>query len=154
MITKEKILEIIEDQIVADGYFVVEVKVRTGNRISVYVDGNEGVTIEYIKKVSRLIESSFDREVEDFEMEVSSPGIGQPLKVLAQYVKSIGKTVKVTLMDGSVIDGILENATNEGFSVKSEKMEKRDGDKKKCLYAAVHSFTYKEVKSVIDVIIF
>ena len=51
----------------------------------------EGVTIEECAKVSRIIESGLDREIEDFELEVSSPGLNSPFKVLPQYFKNIGK---------------------------------------------------------------
>lgn len=154
MITKEKVLEIIDSQIIDDGYFVVEVKVKTGNRIQVYIDGNQGITIEYIKQISRLIEGSFDREIEDFELEVSSPGIGQPFKVFQQYIKRLGKTVQVTLSNGSTLQGLLEHANEEGFSIKTETKEKREGETKKSLHVDVHQFKFQEVKSVIDIITF
>ncbi len=154
MITKDKVLEILNGQIVGDGYYVVDVKVSSGNKIMVSVDGPQGITIEYIKKVSRLIEGSFDREVEDFELEVSSPGIGQPFKVYQQYLKCILKPVKVTLKNSSVVEGVLVSANQDSFVVKVEVKEKREGDSKKKLYVEEKQFTMDEVKSVIETIIF
>ena len=154
MITKEQILEIIQNQVEEDGFFVVDVKVRAGNRILVCVDGAQGITIESIKKISRLIEGSFDREVEDFELEVSSPGIGQPFKVLQQYIKNRGKQVEVTVAANNVVQGVLEVVESDSFTIKVEKMEKREGKKKKSLHVEMQTYNYKDVKSVIEIITF
>ncbi len=154
MITKEQILEIIQNQVEEDGFFVVDVKVRAGNRILVCVDGAQGITIESIKKISRLIEGSFDREVEDFELEVSSPGIGQPFKVLQQYIKNRGKQVEVTVTANNVVQGVLEVVEPDSFTIKVEKMEKREGEKKKSLHVEMQTYNYKDVKSVIEIITF
>ncbi len=154
MITKEHILEIIQNQVEEDGFFVVDVKVRAGNRILVCVDGAQGITIESIKKISRLIEGSFDREVEDFELEVSSPGIGQPFKVLQQYIKNRGKQVEVTVAANNVVQGVLEVVESDSFTIKVEKMEKREGEKKKSLHVEMQTYNYKDVKSVIEIITF
>lgn len=154
MITKEQILEIIQNQVEEDGFFIVDVKVRAGNRILVCVDGAQGITIEAIKKISRLIEGSFDREVEDFELEVSSPGIGQPFKVLQQYIKNRGKQVEVTIAANNVVQGVLEEVEPDCFTVKVEKIEKRDGEKKKSLHVEMQTYNYKDVKSVIEIITF
>ena len=154
MITKEQILEIIQNQVEEDGFFVVDVKVRAGNRILVCVDGAQGITIESIKKISRLIEGSFDREVEDFELEVSSPGIGQPFKVLQQYIKNRGKQVEVTVAANNVVQGVLEVVEPDSFTIKVEKMGKREGEKKKSLHVEMQTYNYKDVKSVIEIITF
>lgn len=154
MITKEQILDIIQNQVVEDGFFVVDIKVRAGNRILVCIDGDQGITIESIKKISRLIEGSFDREVEDFELEVSSPGIGQPFKVIEQYLKTKGKQVEVTVTATVIVQGILEEVDTDCFTIKVEKMEKREGEKKKSLHTEMQTYKYKEVKSVIEIITF
>ena len=84
MITKEKILDIIQQKIEEDNYFIVEVDIKPGGRIVVLIDGDEGVSIDYCISISRLIEQSLDRDTEDFELEVSSPGLGQPLKEIGR----------------------------------------------------------------------
>lgn len=154
MITKEKVLEIIEADVTTEGFFIVEVKVRKGNLISVYVDGVDGITIEYIKKISRLIEGAFDREVEDFELEVSSPGIGKPFKVIQQYYKCVGKTIEVVLLNESSFQGVLLEANAEGITIKVEVMEKREGEKRKNLHIDTHHVQYTEIKSAIEIITF
>ncbi len=118
------------------------------------MEGAQGITIESSKKISRLIEESFDREVEDFELEVSSPGIGQPFKVLQQYIKNRGKQVEVTVTANNVVQGVLEVVEPDSFTIKVEKMEKREGEKKKSLHVEMQTYNYKDVKSVIEIITF
>ena len=124
MIKKEQILNLIQSKLREDGYFPVSVEVKSGNRIEVLIDSNEGVPVEYCMEISRLIEQSLDRDAEDFELEVPSPGIGQPFKVKEQYLKSIGRPVEVLLPDGQTQKGVLEKVDDEGFDVKEEKKVK------------------------------
>lgn len=148
MIKKEQILNLIQSKLREDGYFPVSVEVKPGNRIEVLIDSNEGAPIEYCMEISRLIEQSLDRDSEDFELEVSSPGIGQPFKVKEQYLKSIGRPVEVLLPDGQTQKGVLEKVDDEGFDVKEEKKIKPEGKKKKELQVFNHRFLFDEVKKV------
>lgn len=148
MIKKEQILNLIQSKLREDGYFPVSVEVKPGNRIEVLIDSNEGAPIEYCMEISRLIEQSLDRDSEDFELEVSSPGIGQPFKVKEQYLKSIGRPVEVLLPDGQTQKGVLEKVDDEGFDVKEEKKIKPEGKKKKELQVFNHRFRFDEVKKV------
>ncbi|MGM0376058.1 MAG: ribosome assembly cofactor RimP [Bacteroidota bacterium] len=148
MIKKEQILDLIQPKLREDGFFPVSVEVKPGNRIEVLIDSKDGAPIEYCMKISRLIEQSLDRDAEDFELEVSSPGIGQPFKVKEQYLKSIGRPVEVLLPDGQIQKGVLEEVDDEGFVVKEEKKVKLEGKKKKELQVFNHRFRFDEVKKV------
>ncbi|WP_430933761.1 ribosome assembly cofactor RimP [Saccharicrinis sp. 156] len=148
MITKEQILEIITEKIEADGCFIVEVKVSATNKIMVLIDSMDGINIDYCIQISRLIESSFDREEEDFELEVSTPGLGQPLKVLNQYKKNIGREVEVTPFESAPFKGKLTQVYEDHFSVEEEKKVKIEGKKKKELKLFNHNYKFDEVKSV------
>ncbi|TCO07990.1 ribosome assembly cofactor RimP [Natronoflexus pectinivorans] len=154
MISNEKITEIIREKVEADGFYIVDVVVKSGNRIQVEIDSEQGVPIEYCVSLSRLIEQSLDRESEDFELEVSSPGIGQPLKILRQYLKIIGKEIEVLTTDGRKISGVLSQADENGFRLKEEKMVKPEGKKRKELQVIDHDFNFEDVKSVKEVIKF
>ena len=68
-------------------------------------------------ELSRFIEEHFDRDVEDFELEVGSAGIGQPFKVLQQYINSIGYDVELLTADGKKMEGSLKSADEQGFVV-------------------------------------
>ncbi|WP_462317134.1 ribosome assembly cofactor RimP [Marinilabilia sp.] len=152
MITKEQILKLIGDKLDEDDFFLVDVSVKPGNRIEVLIDSQNGVPIEYCVEISRLIEHSLDREVEDFSLEVSSPGIGQPFKVMEQYRKCIGRPVEIVTADGRVQKGILEEVTDGGFTVSEEKKVKVEGKKKKELQVFKHQFGFDEVKRVKEIL--
>lgn len=146
MITKEQIFKLIGEKLREDGFFPVEVNVKPGNKIEVLIDSNTGVPIKYCVEVSRLIEHSLDRDSEDFELQVSSPGIGQPFKVKEQYQKCIGRPVEVFLSDGRTQKGVLEEVADEGIVLKEEKMIKPEGKKKKELQVLDHRFSFDDVK--------
>lgn len=148
MIGSTQIRTLIEDKVAGDGYFVVDVEVKPSNRIVVLLDGDQGIAIEYCVGISRMIEQELDRETEDFELEVSSPGIGQPFKVHRQFVKNVGRTVEVVAKSGMKYRGELTTVTETGFVVKEEKMVKPEGKKKKELQVYEHTFNFEDVKSV------
>ena len=154
MISQTAIIELINDKLEEDGFFLVSVDIKLSNAIVVFIDGDNGVPIEYCVTVSRLIEHSLDREVEDFSLEVSSAGIGKPFKVLRQYLKNVGKEVEVISNDKAKITGILTEASELGFKVKEEKMIKPEGKRKKELQEIVHQFNFEDIKSVKELIKF
>jgi len=152
MITKEQILELIGEKLEEDGFFLVDLSVNPGNRIEVLIDSQNGVPIEYCVEISRQIEHSLDREVEDFSLDVSSPGIGQPFKVTEQYLKCIGRPVEVMAADGRLLKGVLEEVTNNGFRVSEEKKVKVEGKKKKELQVFNHQFSFDEIKRIKEIL--
>jgi ribosome maturation factor RimP len=131
MITVEQIEKLVLEKIEGTSLFLVEVKVRPGNAIEIALDGDEGLTVEECKKVSRHVESAFDREVEDFSLEVSSPGVGKPLLVRRQFHKNIGRTVKVKTNDQLKFEGELVAVTDEGIEITYEEKEAVPGKKTK-----------------------
>lgn len=106
--------------------FLVCIKTTPDNRIKVFVDGFEGVSVEACIKLSRYLESKFDRNIEDFSLEVSSAGLGTPFQVLEQYQKALNKEVEVKLKDGIKIFGELKEITKEGILVKKNIVGKKE----------------------------
>src|SRR5699024_838368 len=100
----------VEEEIADTAYYIVEIKVSSSNQIRVIIDGNEGVKIDDCVAISRAIEGQLDRDVEDYELMVSSAGLDQPLKLLKQYQKHLGREVKLTLNSGEWMKGILHSA--------------------------------------------
>jgi ribosome maturation factor RimP len=111
--------------------FIVSISVRPGNAIEVLLDKDSGLNVEDCKKISRHVESSLDREKEDFSMEVSSPGVGKPLVVHRQYVKNVGRTVKVKVGEGEKYEGDLAEVSETGIVLKYQEKEALSGKKKK-----------------------
>jgi ribosome maturation factor RimP len=154
MITEVQIFDLIKDRLEEDGVFLVSLIVAPGNKIMVSIDSMSGISIEYCIEINKLIEHSLDREIEDFELEVGSAGIGQPFKVRQQYIKHIGKSIEVIDKGGLKIKGTLSQVIDDHFMVDEEKMVKPEGKKKKELQIIQHSYKFEEVKSVKEIITF
>ena len=86
MIEKNKVCEVVNEWLQDKDYFLVEVSIAADNKIVVEIDHKEGVWIEDCVELSRIIESRISSDVEDYELEVGSAGIGQPFKELQQYL--------------------------------------------------------------------
>ena len=109
MITEQKVRELVEEAMLESSLFAVEITVGGGNAINIVIDGDDGVGIDDCKKVSRAVEGSFDREVEDFSLEVRSAGVGQPFVLPRQYMKYLNRPVEVVMNDGKLVEGIMLN---------------------------------------------
>ena len=149
MIDKQQVISIAEKWLnTKEGYFLVDVDGTPDNRIVVEIDQAEGVWIDDCVDLSRFIESSLDRDVEDYELEVGSAGIGQPFKVLQQYINHIGQEVEVLPKSGAKIKGILVSADEKGFSIKTTRKEKVEGSKRPKTVEVEMPFGHDEVKYV------
>ncbi len=121
-----KIKELAEGLLSADpSIFLVRVHIRPINNISVYVDGDQGVTIDKCVKLNRALYKQIVEEGVcpdgEFALEVSSPGVDEPLILERQYTKNIGRVVEVTDNEGKLIEGKLLNVTTEGIEIEEEK---------------------------------
>lgn len=146
MIFKETVLQLVNDYISDSEYYVVDVNVSSDNRISVEIDAFEGVSLDYCIALSKHIEAQFDRETEDFELEVSSAGLTEPFKVLKQYEKNIGNEVEVLSKKGIKISGLLTSANEEFFTISIEKKVQLEGSKRKTTVIEDISFNYNDIK--------
>lgn len=102
-------------------YFLVRVHVRPINNISVYIDGDAGVTIEKCVQLNRalykeIVEQGVCKDGE-FALEVSSPGVDEPLQLVRQYVKNIGRPLEIKTAEGKTIEGKLLQADEKGIEL-------------------------------------
>jgi ribosome maturation factor RimP len=95
--------------------FLVGVKVDNNNKIIVHIDTPEGISIDDCVRVSRELEEKLDREREDFALEVSSPGLDSPFRVIEQYRKNVGKRIDLVKTDGEKLEGVLKKAGENGI---------------------------------------
>ena len=146
MIEKSVVIQLVNEWLEDKDYFLVDVTVSPDNRIVVEIDHAEGVWIEDCVELSRFIESKLDREQEDFELEVGSAGIGQPFKVLQQYVNHIGMDVEVLKNDGLKLMGVLKDADDEHFTITISKKVKLEGEKRPKMVDEDVTFAYNEIK--------
>jgi ribosome maturation factor RimP len=125
--------------------FLVEVKIRPGNNIKIFVDADRGMSIDklaqYNRNLYRQIEESGLFPNNDFSLEISSPGLDEPLKLRRQYLKNIGRYVEILLKSGIKIEGKLINATDGEILIEEEKGNKK---KKEIIQ---HSLSYDDIKT-------
>lgn len=125
----ETIIEALEQKInnLLEGHsshFLVEVRIKPTNNVKVFIDADEGIMlstlIEYNRKLYKEIEESGLFPADDFSLEVSSPGLDEPLKKHRQYKKNVGRYVHITKNDGTIVEGKLMEAADDGVIVETE----------------------------------
>lgn len=107
------------------GIFLVEVRITPVNNVKVFIDGDNGISIEklvqYNRKLYHDLEENGFFPNDDFSLEVSSPGLDEPIKLYRQYLKNIGRSVEVIRKDGIKTEGKLVGATETEIVVEEEK---------------------------------
>ncbi len=154
MITKEQIENLIKPKIDEEDLFQVEVSVNSSNKISVFIDGDKGVTIDQCMALSRFIEQNLKRDEEDYELDVSSAGLDLPLKVQRQYIKNIGRSVAIILKNGQKLTGKLVSANDDGINLEVEKNVVLEGKKRKQKVIEIMPLNYSDIKSTKIVVSF
>ena len=154
MISRDIIKELVLSAINETAIFVVDVKVDSANRITVEVDKPEGISIEECVRISRAIESGLDRETEDYELEVSSPGLTAPFKVIEQYRKNCGRQVNVEIRDGQKINGLLQHADDEGIVLEVKAKIREAGLKRPKTVMQTVALKFSDIKATKVVITF
>lgn len=146
MIEKNVVRELVEEWLQGKDYFLVDIVVSPDDKIIVEIDHAEGVWIDDCVSLSQYIESKLSRDQEDYELEVGSAGIGQPFKVLNQYICHIGKEVEVLTKDGRKLNGILTAADEDHFELTVSVKKKLPDQKRPKIVEEVLAFHYDEVK--------
>jgi len=126
MITESVIKQLVEEKIEGTDMFLVSAQVLPSNRIRVYVDAVNGLDVKACVQISRHIEGSLDREQEDFELEVSSPGLSEPFLHPLQYQKNVGRGIKVLTNDGNRAKGKLVKFENNTITIEPEVKKKKE----------------------------
>ena len=140
MITTETIKRLVTECTEGTDIFLVDVVVKPGNSVIVHVDRPEGISIHECVKITRFINGSLDRDVEDFSLEVSSPGLGGAFRVRQQYEKNIGHDIEVLYTDGIKVQGRLESVSDQGITLLMKGNEKEIGFEKIKTAKAIISF--------------
>ena len=156
MINESRVRELVEERIaeLENDYFIVDISVSSTNNIRVEIDGDKGVAINDCVSISRNIEGNLDREVEDYELTVSSAGMDQPFKILRQYERYMGREVESKLKGGEKLKGKLIAASEDEIQIEVSEKRKIEGKKKKELVTEVRSIPMSEVNETKVVISF
>ncbi len=113
MIDKILLKQVVEKSLEGTGLMLIDLTVNSSNEICVELDSADGVDIDSCARLTRVIEEAFDRDVEDYQLEVGSSGLTSPFKVHAQYAWNIGHDVEVLTRDGRKLHGVL-SAVEDG----------------------------------------
>jgi ribosome maturation factor RimP len=127
------------------GFFLVDLRIKPTNNIKVFIDADQGISIEKLVQLNRRlykeIEESQFFPSGDFSLEVSSPGLDEPLKMHRQYRKNLGRLVEVLLTDGVKKEGKLVELDEEAIRLEEEKGK---GKKKEIVQ---HTIPFDQIKT-------
>lgn len=128
MEVEKKVIALVEEKI-ADRpeLFLVEVKMLPNNKLIIHVDGDEGISIQDCAAISRHVGFHLEEEnvlEKAYNLEVSSPGVGEPLKLTRQYIKNIGREVSAKLVNGDKIEGELLSVDEDVIIIQAKVKEK------------------------------
>lgn len=151
MITAKTIQQLADEFLEGTPGFVVNIHVASGNVIRVALDNDDKTSIQDCMALSRHIESSLDREEEDFSLDVSSPGLDQPLVLLRQYKKLVGSEVAVLPKVGKKLEGVLVSVEEEesefsGLVLKTKEKKRIEGRKAKQWVEEDHQFKAGDIE--------
>ena len=149
MISKDKVIALAQERIneLDNGNYLVDVIISSKNAITVKMDNFDGgVSINDCVSVSRNIEHNLDRELQDFELQVSSPGLDQPFVVKEQYIKNIGKKINIIKTDDQSIAGELISIDNDEITLKEVNIIKNSKTKKKENIENTHHIKMENIK--------
>lgn len=134
MLNKDKIAAVIERYIGGTDKYLVDIEVTKTNVVDVYVDGDEGITISECVDISRFIESNFDRDLEDYELRVSSPGLDKPFRLRRQYARNINREVRLVLKNGGEVTGKLTEYTEDKLVLQTAGKKKKKEERRVEVY--------------------
>ncbi|MBR1468784.1 MAG: ribosome assembly cofactor RimP [Prevotella sp.] len=146
MIDKSVVREIVEQWLEGKEYFLVDIEVSADDRIVVEIDHADGVWIEDCVELSKFVEEHLSRDEQDYELEVGSAGLGQPFKVVQQYVNHVGKDVEVLTADGKKVQGVLTAVEEPRFTVRWQEKVKVEGKKHPVMQDVEQAFDMNKVK--------
>jgi ribosome maturation factor RimP len=148
----EKIKQFTQD--VLSGFpdvFLVKISIKPVNNIKVFADTDPGISIDTCIRINRLLYKKIEEAQlypeGDYSLEVSSPGLGEPLLLTRQYKKSVGKLLSLKLKTGLTVKGMLQSSTEDGIV-----LEIRTGKGKKEIIEN-QTYLYEEIeKALIEVV--
>jgi len=132
--------------------YIVEVRISASKRIEVFLDRDEGISFAICRKVSRYIEEKIDTSLEfgeKYTLDVSSPGIGTPLKLLKQYYKNVGRKVVIKTLDSTVFKGVMKEVTDD-FVIIESTVGKKNTKKFKIIETKIEMNNIMETKIAVS----
>ena len=154
MAFRDKILQLLEEGLKEKpSLFLVDLTVTETFKVIVTLDGDNGVNLQDCIDISRAIDNNLDREEQDYALEVASAGVSTPLKMVRQYRKNIGRTLKVKTTTES-IEAVLEQVSDESIVLSWTAREPKEIGKGKETVEHKREIPYSDIKEAIVTIIF
>ena len=154
MAFKDKVNDLITQALLEKpSVFLIDLTISDSFKITVNIDGDNGVILQDCIDLSRAIENNLDREEQDFSLEVASVGVGSPLKMIRQYKKNVGRTLIVKLETQTIEAELVE--ANDNFIILSwEARERKKIGKGKETVPKRQEIPYTEIKEAIVTVTF
>jgi ribosome maturation factor RimP len=146
MIDKNVVETIVEEWLQNGDYFLVDISMSPDHRIVVEIDHADGVWIEDCAELSRFVQERLGEELDDYDLEVGSAGLGQPFKVARQYVNHVGKDVEVLTAEGRKVQGVLKDVDGDRFTVTVREKQKVEGKKRPVMADVDYEYDMNNVK--------
>lgn len=146
MIDKDLIRQTIEEKLASTDCFLVSLSISGDNQIMVEIDSETSVDLDFCVELTRYIEQHFDRDAEDYSLEIGSYSITKPFVDRRQYRKNIGRKVEVLTEESKKIRGTLVAVDNDGFTLEIEEKELVEGQKRKKLVKKEITLLYNSIK--------
>lgn len=152
---KEKVSQLLHQALEENKeLFLIDFTISESNKIEVILDGDNGVVLQDCINISRAIEHNLDREEHDFSLEVASAGVSSPLKLIRQYKKNIGRTLKVKTTNGTEIEAQLQDVDEEKITLSWKTREAKAVGKGKQTVQKTQEIPYNQIKEAIVTIKF
>jgi ribosome maturation factor RimP len=154
MTFKEKVKQLLDEGLAEyPDLFLINLSIDDNNKIVVTLDGDNGVQLQDCINISRAIEHNLDREEQDFALEVASAGVSLPLKLVRQYKKNLGRTLKIKTTFNT-IEALLTDVSDENISVEWSSREPKKIGKGKETVLHKEKIEYKDIIEAIVTITF
>ena len=135
--------------------FLVDIKFPMGRQIEVYVDSDKGIHISECAEISRFLEKNLDGSglvPENYILEVSSPGMDNPLRIPRQYKRRVGQVLEVTKTNGVQVVGELIEANEANIKLRDvpeEKSKTQKAKSKETQELKEHELKFDEIKKAV-----
>jgi len=137
----EKIYSLLEPLLEGTDIFIVGIKIKPINNIKVFLDADSGFSIDKSATINRKLYAGIEEAGMfpdgDFSLEVSSPGIDEPLSQRRQYVKNVGRKVTVTHVDDSEVTGLLKEVGEEEITVEVKAAKQKPAELKQIPFSNI-----------------
>lgn len=151
---KKKVQDLVDEALELNkSLFLIELSISVNNKIQVVVDGDNGVPLSECIRISRNVEHNLDREEEDFSLEVTTPDIAHPLTEKRQYIKNIGRILKVKTVEQE-FEGTLAEADQDKIILQWKARELKPIGKGKITVEKTVTIAYKDIKEAKVKIVF